>query len=111
MKMTDSKYYKSFKKQPGYLNSFGDLIWYYSDDLYQLKTVLLVIVSANLLDWGPTGLSKKDTYFKKVYFLWSKLFPLFLSTRKYVKLLLHVSVIYLPALFVIIILDSINFLW
>ncbi|SUZ94969.1 uncharacterized protein METZ01_LOCUS47823 [marine metagenome] len=26
MKMTDSKYYKSFKKQPGYLNSFGDLI-------------------------------------------------------------------------------------
>jgi hypothetical protein len=30
---------------------------------------------------------------------------------KYVKRLLHVSVIYLPALFVIIILDSINFLW
>jgi len=26
MKMTDSKYYKSFKKQPGDLNNFGDLM-------------------------------------------------------------------------------------
>ena len=29
MKMTDSKYYKSFKKQPGYLNNFSGLMLYY----------------------------------------------------------------------------------
>ena len=40
-----------------------------------------------------------------------KTIPSFSFNTKYVKLLLHVSVIYLPALFDIIILDSINFLW
>lgn len=63
MKMTDSKYYKSFKKQPGDLNNFGDLMWYYSDDLNQLKTVLLVIISANLLDLGVNWFIQKGHLF------------------------------------------------